>query len=207
MAKTDLQSSIEALLFYSGDIVPKTRLCELCKVNLAALQEAIFDLRVNYEDTNSGIDIIEVDDGYQMCTGAKHLELIQAFRQKPVRNILTQALLETLAIIAYSQPITRTQIEDIRGVRCEHVIAKLMEYSLIEEVGRLNVIGRPILFGTTSEFLKHFGFKNLDEMPKIKEELIEKFKQEVQDEMKYYEEEATEDKKEENPIIDLSEFN
>lgn len=113
-------------------------------------------------------------------------------------------MIETLAIIAYSQPITRTQIEDIRGVRCEHAMSKLMEYGLIEEVGRLNVIGRPILFGTTNEFLRHFGFRNLEELPKIKEELLEKFKEEVREEMSYYEDHEAM-KEEVNLALDVEE--
>lgn len=192
MKKTDLESGIEALLFYSGDIISQRRLCEICDVDDFSIHLAINHLNECYTKENSGIEIIEVDDGYQMCTAARHLQLIQHYRQKPAKNILTQALIETLAIVAYSQPITRTQIEDVRGVRCEHTISKLLEYGLIEEVGRLNVIGRPILFGTTNEFLRHFGFRNLEEMPKIKEELLEKFKEEVKEEMSYYEEEAQE---------------
>lgn len=188
MKKTDLESSLEAVLFYAGDIIPQRRLCEICDQDSLSIHMAINHLNEYYHKTNSGIEIIEVDDGYQMCTASKHLQIIQLYRQKPVKNILTQALIETLAIVAYSQPITRTQIEDVRGVRCEHVISRLLEYGLIEEVGRLNVIGRPILFGTTNEFLRHFGFKNLEEMPKIKEELLQKFKEEVQEEMSYYEE-------------------
>ena len=188
MEKTELQSSLEALLFYAGDIIPLRRLSEICDADELSIRMGINHLNEVYKSTNSGIEIIEVDDGYQMCTAAKHLQVIQLYRQKPVKNILTQALIETLAIVAYSQPITRTQIEDIRGVRCEHAIGRLLEYGLIEEVGRLNVIGRPILFGTTNEFLRHFGFRNLDEMPKIKEELLEKFRAEVQEEMSYFEE-------------------
>jgi segregation and condensation protein B len=187
MNKTELESIIEALLFYSGDSIAGNRLCEICNAEEIKIHMAVYRLNEIYEKTNSGLEIIEVDDGYQMCTVPKHLSYIQKFRQKPVRNVLTQALIETLSIIAYSQPITRTQIEDIRGVRCEHTISKLIEYKLIEEVGRLNVIGRPILFGTTSEFLRHFGFKNLEELPKIKEELLQKFKEEVREEMNYYE--------------------
>ena len=192
MKKTELESGLEALLFYSGDIISQRRLCEICNTDLTSINRAISHLNEIYQATNSGIEVIEVDDGYQMCTAAKHLQIIQLYRQKPVKNILTQALIETLAIVAYSQPITRTQIEDIRGVRCEHVISRLLEYGLIEEVGRLNVIGRPILFGTTNEFLRHFGFRNLEEMPKIKEELLEKFKEEVKQEMSYYEEDIRE---------------
>ena len=188
MKKTELESSLEALLFYAGDSIPQRRLCEICNTDSFLLHSAVNHLNEVYQSTNSGIEIIEVDEGYQMCTAPNHLQVIQLYRQKPVKNILTQALIETLAIVAYSQPITRTQIEDIRGVRCEHVIGKLLEYGLIEEVGRLNVIGRPILFGTTHEFLRHFGFKNLEEMPKIKEELLEKFKEEIREEMSYYEE-------------------
>ena len=188
MEKTELQSSLEAVLFYAGDIIPIRRLSEICDADELSIRMAINHLNEVYKASNSGIEIIEVDDGYQMCTAAKHLQIIQLYRQKPVKNILTQALIETLAIVAYSQPITRTQIEDIRGVRCEHAISRLLEYGLIEEVGRLNVIGRPILFGTTNEFLRHFGFRNLEEMPKIKEELLEKFKEEIQQEMSYYEE-------------------
>lgn len=191
MEKTELESSLEAVLFYAGDIVPLRRLGEICDIEELSIRMAINHLNEIYKTTNSGIEIIEVDDGYQMCTAAKHLQVIQLYRQKPVKNILTQALIETLAIVAYSQPITRTQIEDIRGVRCEHVISRLLEYGLIEEVGRLNVIGRPILFGTTNEFLRHFGFRNLEEMPKIKEELLEKFKEEVKQEMSYYEDDES----------------
>ncbi len=187
MKKSELESSIEALLFYAGDIISQKRLCEICNTEAFSIHMAINGLNEYYEKSNSGIEIIEVDDGYQMCTSPKHTEMIQLYRQKPVKNLLTQALIETLAIVAYSQPITRTQIEDIRGVRCEHAISRLIEYGLIEEVGRLNVIGRPILFGTTNEFLRHFGFRNLEELPKIKEELLEKFKEEVREEMSYYE--------------------
>ena len=188
MEKTELESRLEAVLFYAGESISIKRLEEICGADASSIEDAIHHLDELYKKSNSGIEIVEVDDGYQMCTAPKHLQIIQLYRQKPAKNILTQALIETLAIVAYSQPITRTQIEDVRGVRCEHAISRLLEYGLIEEVGRLNVIGRPILFGTTHEFLRHFGFKNLEEMPKIKEELLEKFKEEVQEEMSYYEE-------------------
>lgn len=189
MNKTELESAIEALLFYSGDVISGRRLCEICDTEEITIHMAVYKLNEVYKKTNSGIEIIEVDDGYQMCTLPKHMAFIQKFRQKPARNILTQALIETLSIIAYSQPITRAQIEEIRGVKCEHALSKLLDYHLIEEIGRLNVIGRPILFGTTNDFLRHFGFKNLEDLPKIKEELLEKFKEEVKKEMNYYEEE------------------
>lgn len=184
--KTEIESIIEALLFYSGDSISTDRLCQICETESIMIHMAIHQLNRFYKETNSGIQIIEVEDGYQMCTASQHMVYIQRYTQKPAKKLLTQTLIEILAIIAYSQPITRAEIEEIRGVRCEHGIGKLLEYGLIEEVGRLNVIGRPILFGTTQDFLKHFGFKRLEDLPNIKEELIERFKQEVQEEMHYY---------------------
>ncbi len=186
---TQIQSSMEALLFYVGDVISIRRLSSLFNIDAREIEWVIEELNGLYETVGSGLYIVQVGEGYQMCTKPTHMEVIQSYRQKPTRNLLTQALLETLAIVAYSQPITKTQIEDIRGVRCEHAMNRLMEYGLIEEVGRLSVIGRPILFGTTKEFLRHFGFKTLEELPKIKEELIDKFREEVKEEMNYYEDE------------------
>lgn len=185
MKKTELEGVLESLLFFAGDSIPSSKLCEVCEAEEITIHMAVYRLNELYRKANSGIEIVEVDSGYQMCTTPANIAYIQRFKQKPVKKLLTQALLETLAIVAYSQPITKAQIEDIRGVRSEHAVSKLLEYNLIEEVGRLNVIGRPILFGTTNEFLRHFGFKNIEELPKVKEELIERFKKEVEEEMNY----------------------
>lgn len=190
--KTELESIIESLLFFAGESIPSNRLCDICNAEEITIHMAVYRLNEIYQKTNSGFEIIEVGSGYQMCTAPKNIEYIQRYKQKPLRKLLTQALLETLAIVAYSQPITKTQIEDIRGVRTEHAIGKLLEYQLIEEVGRLNVIGRPILFGTTNEFLRHFGFKTIEELPKVKEELVERFKKEIEEEMNYIDEEQLE---------------
>lgn len=185
MEKTELESIIESLLFFTGDSIPSSKLCEVCEAEEITIHMAVYRLNDLYQKSNSGIEIVEVDNGYQMCTTPKNIHYIQRYKQKPVKKLLTQALLETLAIIAYSQPITKAQIEDIRGVRSEHAVSKLLEYDLIEDVGRLNVIGRPILFGTTNGFLRHFGFKNIEELPKVQEELIERFKKEIEEEMHY----------------------
>ena len=185
MEKTELESIIESLLFYVGDSIPSSKLCDVCDAEEITVHMAVYRLNELYRKSNSGFEIVEVDHGYQMCTAPKNIMYIQRYKQKPVKKLLTQALLETLAIVAYSQPITKAQIEDIRGVRSEHAVSKLIEYDLIEEVGRLNVIGRPILFGTTHGFLRHFGFKNIDELPKVQEELIERFKKEIEEEMNY----------------------
>ncbi|MBC8580322.1 SMC-Scp complex subunit ScpB [Zhenhengia yiwuensis] len=189
MQKTELESKLESLLFFVGDSIPSSKLCEVCETEEITIHMAIYRLNEIYKKSNSGIEIIEVNNGYQMCTVPKNIAYIQKYKQKPIKRLLTQALLETLAIVAYSQPITKAQIEDIRGVRSEHAVSKLLEYDLIEEVGRLNVIGRPILFGTTTSFLRHFGFKTIEELPKVKEELIERFKKEIEEEMNYISEE------------------
>lgn len=185
MQKTELESALESILFFVGDSISSNKLCEICEAEDITIHMAVYRLNEIYKNSNSGLEIIEVDTGYQMCTVPKNIMYIQKYKQKPVKKFLTQALLETLAIVAYSQPITKAQIEDVRGVRSEHAVSKLLEYHLIEEIGRLSVIGRPILFGTTNEFLRHFGFKNLGELPKVKEELIERFKKEIEEEMNY----------------------
>ncbi len=188
MKRTKLENQIESLLFFVGDVIPNQRLCELCETTEVAVYTAIYKLNEVYIENDSGLRIVEVENGYQMCTDPVNIELIMKYKQKPPKKLLTQALLETLAIIAYSQPITRAQIEDLRGVRSEHAISKLLDFNLTEEVGRLNVVGKPILYGTSQEFLRHFGFKNIEELPVVKEELIELFKKEVQEEINYLQE-------------------
>lgn len=187
MKKSKIESIVESILFFAGEAVPCKQLAEIIDIDQESVNLAIKQLNESYTQDNSGILITQIDDSYQMCTSVGNAAYIEKYLQKPIKKFLTQPLIETLAIIAYSQPITKVQIEDIRGVRSDHTISKLIEYNLICEVGRLNIVGKPILFGTTDEFLRHFGFKNLDEMPRVKEELIEHFKLEVQQEIDYYE--------------------
>ncbi len=180
MRRTTLESQLESILFFAGDVVQISRLCELCEVKTDDIIQAMYRLNNIYEQDESGLRILEVADGYQMCTDPKNMQIILKYKNRPAKKFLTQTYLETLAIIAYNQPITRVQIEDIRGVRTDRAISKLLDYNLIQEVGRLNVIGRPMLLGTTNEFLKHFGFKSIAELPQVEEELIEKFRQEIE---------------------------
>lgn len=187
MSKSETESIIESILFFSGDGVSIQQLSDIIECDKSFIHEAILQLNERYLQTNSGICITRIDDCYQICTAPKNSSYIKKFLQKPAKKILTAPLIETLAIVAYSQPITKIQIEDIRGVRSDHTIGKLIEYNLICEIGRLDVVGKPILFGTTNEFLRHFGLKSIDEIPKVQDELIERFKMEVQDEIDYYE--------------------
>lgn len=187
MELLEVKSAIESILFLSGEAVEVSRLAEILEVDEEHIYDAVTKINETYIDHNSGLFITQIDDSYQMCTVAENAPYIEKFLQKPSKKLLTQPIIETLAIVAYSQPITKVQIADIRGVRSDHTINKLVEFNLICEVGRLDVIGKPILFGTTGEFLRHFGFSSIDELPKVKEELIEKFKEEVQLEIDYYE--------------------
>ncbi|OON95576.1 MAG: SMC-Scp complex subunit ScpB [Epulopiscium sp. Nele67-Bin005] len=188
MKRTMLESQLESILFFAGDVVAIDRLCNVCEVAEIEVHKAVMQLNEGYEKMNSGLNILEIQTGYQMCTIPQNINVIQRYKQKPPKKLLTQALLETLAVIAYAQPITKVQIEDIRGVRAEHTLAKLTEYNLIEEVGRMNVVGKPILFGTTSEFLRHFGFSSVADIPTVKEAVLEVFKKEVQQEINFVDE-------------------
>ena len=127
--------------------------------------------------------VSDVDGSFQMCTKSSMYESIIKIAHVPKKHVLTEVLLETLSIVAYKQPITRQEIEAIRGVSCDHAVNKLVEYNLIQEVGRLDAPGRPILFGTTEEFLRSFGLVSLDDLPVINPEKVEDFKLEVEEEM------------------------
>ncbi len=187
MQQSEIKSIIESILFLSGEAVEISRLADTIDVDEDEIYEAVNRINESYIGNKSGLFITQIDESFQMCTVSSNAPYIEKFLEKPAKKILTQPIIETLAIVAYSQPITKVQIADIRGVRSDHTINKLVELNLICEVGRLNVIGKPILFGTTGEFLRHFGFASIDELPKVKEELMERFKEEVQEEIDYYE--------------------
>ena len=129
------------------------------------------------------MNIIELDGAYQMCTKPQMYEYLIRIAKQPKKRVLTDVLLETLSIIAYKQPVTRGEIERIRGVKSDHAIAKLMDYDLIEEIGRLDAPGRPVLFATTEEFLRCFGVSSVAELPQAAPEQIMEFKEEAESEI------------------------
>lgn len=169
MRLSELEAVVESLLFIAGEAVPLTSIAQTIEMDKATAKAIIHTLADRYEDEKRGIRIVEIGDAYQMCTAAECFEYIRNMYKSPNRPGLTQALLETLAIIAYKQPITKGQIEEIRGVSAEHAVNKLVERRLVCEVGRLDAPGKPILFGTTEEFLRYFGFKNVSQLPELKE--------------------------------------
>lgn len=165
----ELEGVIEAILFASGEPVAIKNISRTIGQTEKFTQKIINSLIDKYNIEKRGIKIIKTDDTYQMCTNPDYFEYIKELYSIPQKKNLSQALLETLSIIAYKQPITKLGIENIRGVSCEHAVNALIKYELVEEKGRLEAIGRPILLGTTKEFLKYFGFSSLEEMPRIEE--------------------------------------
>ena len=136
-----------------------------------------------YRQEGRGIGITQLDDAVQLCTKAEMYEYLIKIAKAPRKMVLTDTVIETLSIIAYKQPITRVEIERIRGVSCDHAINKLLEYDLITELGRMDAPGRPLLFGTTQQFLRCFGVGSLEELPELSTVQIEEFKQQAEAEV------------------------
>jgi len=143
----------------------------------------VFLLRAGWEKEHRGVNLISLEDSWQMCTRSEFYDYLIRIAKAPKKYTLTDTLLETLSIIAYKQPITKAEIEKIRGVSCDHAVNKLVEYNLVCELGRLDAPGRPLLFGTTEEFLRSFGVQSIDELPVLSPVQVEEFKQEAEAEM------------------------
>lgn len=180
----ELQAKLEAILFTMGEAVEGKRLAAVLQVDEETLCLAAEQLQQQYASVEHGIQLIELNGAFQLCTKSSMYEAIIRITHVPKKHILTDVLLETLSIIAYKQPITKQEIEAIRGVKTDHAVNKLVEYNLACEVGRLDAPGRPILFGTTEEFLRCFGISSLEELPMISSEQVADFKQEAEAEIK-----------------------
>jgi segregation and condensation protein B len=166
-SKPKIKSIIEGLLFVSGEPLTIKELSNSIEASPKVISSILNEMISEYEDEKRGIKLISINGEYQLVTKAGNGEYIQKLLKKNKRQSLSQASLESLSIIAYKQPITRVDIDEIRGVKSESALQKLLEKDLIKEVGRLEVPGRPILFGTTEEFLRQFGLKELKELPSL----------------------------------------
>lgn len=173
------KAAIEAVLFTMGDKVRVADLSACLEESEEATLEAINSLIEDYNDDKRGIRLVKLEDAYQLCTKNEYYEVLAKLVNQPKKYVLTDVLLETLSIIAYKQPITRVEIENIRGVSCVHAVNRLVEYGLVEEVGRLDAIGHPILFGTTDAFLRSFGVESKDDLPIITADKIAAFEAEA----------------------------
>jgi segregation and condensation protein B len=177
------EAAIEAILFTMGESVEIDKIAVALDIKKKDVVKIVSGLKEKLEQEDRGIRIIELENAYQLCTKPEMYDILIKIAKQPKRQILTEVLMETLSIVAYKQPITKGEIERIRGVKCDHAINKLVEYDLIEEVGRLDVPGRPILFGTTEEFLRRFGVDSSDNLPDIDLDKIEEFKIEAEQEV------------------------
>lgn len=178
-----MEAIIEAILFAMGNSVETSHLAKAIEQDEETTKKIIRNMMERYEEADRGVKIIELEDAFQMCTKAEMYEALITVAKQPKKQVLTDVLLETLSIVAYKQPITRIEVEKIRGVKSDHAVNKLVEYGLVEELGRLDAPGRPLLFGTTEEFLRRFGVQSLDELPSLNPEKIEEFKEEANQEI------------------------
>ena len=161
-----IKSVIEGLLFISGDEgIEAKELAEILELDEDTVIDILEDMKADFRRSSRGIQIVEVAKAFQFTTLPDHAVYFEKLATSPSHASLSQAALETLAIIAYKQPITRSDIEEIRGVKCEKALNTLHTKQLIREVGRAEGIGRPILYGTTKEFLEHFGLRELSDLP------------------------------------------
>ena len=177
-----LQAAVEAILFTMGESVEVAKIASAIGHDEETTRKLIRGMMDRYDKEDRGIRIIELEDSFQLCTKKEMYEYLIRVARQPRRYTLTEVLLETLSIVAYKQPVTRLEIEKIRGVKSDQAVNKLVEYGLVEEKGRLEAPGRPLLFGTTEEFLRRFSLQSLDELPSVNPEQIEYFKEEAEDE-------------------------
>ena len=183
MNKNKTKAAIEAILFTMGNSVELDKIAMAVGLDKENVRDIIQEMIQEYNSDDRGIKIIELDNAFQLCTKKEYYENLIKVAKAPKKQVLSEALLETLSIIAYKQPVTRLEIEKIRGVSSEKAINRLMEFDLCKELGRLDAPGRPMLFGTTEEFLRSFGVQSLDELPVISTVKMEDFKAEAEEEV------------------------
>ena len=174
---------IEAILFAAGREVKISELMSALELSSDEIINLVENMKMEYEKENRGIQIINVDDSYQLCTKKEYYEYIYPVFDKRSKPNLSQAAMETLAIIAYNPRITRAEIESIRGVNSDGTIYKLLDYNLIEDTGKLDAPGRPTTYSTTKEFLKMFGLESLEQLPELPRYKLDENRQIVIDDL------------------------
>lgn len=180
MEREKAKSVIEAILFTMGDSVEISRLAEVIESDKKETKDILEEMKRSYLAGERGIELIELEDAVQLCTKNEMYEYLVKIAKTPKKYTLSDTLLETLSIIAYKQPVTKLDIERIRGVSCDFALNRLMEYELVQEVGRLDAPGRPMLFGTTEQFLRSFGVKSLSDLPELNPVQVEEFREQAE---------------------------
>ena len=174
MLDKELIPCLEAVLFAVGEPIEIERLAQALQEDETVLEQALQKLRDKYNDEECGICLLKLDNKYQICTKKQYADNIRAVIEVKKNAPLSQAAFEVLAIIAYNQPVTKSFVEQVRGVDCSGVIANLCQKSLIEEKGRLELPGRPLIYGTTSDFLRCFSLSSLSDLPPVPQKSEEK---------------------------------
>jgi len=159
---------LEGILFVVGDEgINLTTMCEIMNLTETEAKDLLLHLKKSYEDKNRGLRISYLGDAFKLTTKPEHKDYYEKLVINPETNTLSQAALEVLAIVAYNQPITRVEIDEIRGVSCVHIIRKLIAKGLLKEAGKSDMPGRPNLYKTTSEFLDYFGLATINDLPEV----------------------------------------
>ena len=158
---------VEAILFVTGNAVEKKDICRAMEISEAELEETLDALESGYDFERRGLRLLRFGAHVQLATRPDYAPYVEKLLQPVQKQSLSQAVMETLAVIAYRQPVTKAEIEQIRGVKCDYSVQSLVAKGLIEEVGRKEALGRPILYGTTDAFLRHFCLTSLSELPEI----------------------------------------
>lgn len=162
-----MANRIECVLFVAGEPIDIVSLAKALGQDEASMRSMLYQMECSYRDEGRGIQLLTTEDTVQLVSNRAYVEDVERLLQPDQTKSVSQSILETLAIIAYRQPVTRADIESVRGVRCEYALSQLQRLGLIEIVGRKDSIGKPMLFGTTDKFLRKFGLHNLSEMPEL----------------------------------------
>jgi len=183
MEFNEIEAVIEGLLFAAGDRLPLEKISEVLQIDKKTVRKIIYKMMDDYRSSNRGIFIREIDNGFQLCTKFEVYDYIARLVEPRQKQGLSQAAYETLAIVAYNGPVTRAKIEKIRGVNSGSAIERLIERNLIKEVGRLEVPGKPVIYDTTEEFLRSFGFRSKADLPVIDEDQMSFIREEAEREI------------------------
>ena len=178
-----IEAAVEAVLFAMGDAVSVDKLAAAIGHDTETTRKLVHQMMDRYNSPEGGLEIIELEDSFQLCTRKEYYDTLIKVAKQPKKYVLTDVQLEVLSIVAYKQPVTRQEVEKIRGVNSDHALNRLVEYGLVGEAGRLDAPGRPILFGTTEEFLRNFGVRSTEELPSIQPDLMEEMKSEAEEEV------------------------
>lgn len=165
-----IQGAIEAVLFASGEAVPVERIAAVLKLDRPTAEKILRDLTDRFNSEKSGVRIVRLGDGYQMCSSPEYAGYVREIMDIRRNMPLSQAALEVLAVVAYNQPVTKAFVEQVRGVDCSGVVSSLTAKGLIEERGRLELPGRPLVYGTTADFLRCLNISSLGELPPVSSE-------------------------------------